>query len=74
MAKVKIEDWEKKKYILDDPKNVEVLGKIHELEKSLLSPEDKRWVKFLRTQLEEDWQTPCINLLDEILEKYKKKA
>ncbi len=71
MTKIKIEDWEKKKYPLKDPKDFEILGKIHELENLPLSPEDKRLVNFIRTQLEEDWQTPCLNLLEEILKKYR---
>ena len=71
MVKIKIEDWEKKKYPLKDPKDIEILGKIHELENLPLSPEDKRLINFIRTQLEEDWQTPCLNLLEEILKKYR---
>lgn len=71
MPRVKIEDWEKKKYPLEDPEDIEILGKIHELENLSLSPEDKRLVNFIRTQLEEDWQTPCLDLLEEIFKKYK---
>lgn len=71
MAKVKIADWEKKKYPLKDPKDIEILGKIYELEKLPLSPEDKRLVNFIRTQLEADWQTPCLDILEEIFKKYK---
>ena len=71
MAKVKIADWEKKKYPLKDPKDIEVLGKIHELENLPLSPKDKKLVNFIRTQLEEDWQTPCLNLLEDIFKKYR---
>lgn len=55
MTKVQIADWEKKKYPLKDPIAIEILGKIHEAEKLLLSPEDKRLVDFVRTQLEDDW-------------------
>ncbi len=71
MNKVKIEDWEKEKYPLKDPKDIEVLGKIHELEELPLSSEDKKLVDFIRTQLEDDWQTPCLNLLEDIFKKYK---
>lgn len=71
MAKIKIADWEKKKYPLKNPKGIEILGKIHELENLPLSLEDKKLVNFIRTQLEEDWQTPCLNLLEDIFKKYK---
>ncbi|MFH0864004.1 MAG: hypothetical protein V1858_02875 [Candidatus Gottesmanbacteria bacterium] len=71
MIKIKIADWEKKKYPLEDPKDIEVLGKIHELENLPLSSEDKKLVNFIRTQLEEDWQTPCLNFLEDILKKYR---
>ena len=67
MTKIKIADWEKKKYPLKDPKDIEILGKIHELEELLLSSEDKKLVNFIRTQLEDDWQTPCLKLLEDLL-------
>lgn len=70
MAKIQIADWEKKKYPLKDTVDMEILGKIHEAERLALSPEDKHLVDFVRTQLEDDWRTPCLEILNEILKKY----
>ena len=67
--KIKLQD--KKKYILADKEDFLILEKIYKLEQKKLSPEDKKLVKFLRTQLEEDWRTPLINFLDKLLKKYK---
>jgi len=71
MTKVKIVDWERKKYPLKESEDVEILGKIHELEELPLSVEDKELVDFVRSQLEEDWRTPIFELLEKLLKKYK---
>lgn len=48
--------------------NKGIPGKIKEAEQiPNLSKEEKVFLDFLKTQLEIDWQTPCINLLDEII-------
>jgi len=61
---------EKKKYVLSTDQDYEILDKIKQLEKQKLSIKDKELVKFIRTQLEEDWRTPIIKLLDSMLKKY----
>lgn len=63
---------EKKRYILSEEKDYMILEKIHELETKNLSTEDKKLVKFIRTQLEKEWRTPIIKFLDKLLGKYKK--
>lgn len=65
---------EKEKYVLSIDKDYEILDKIHRLEKEKLFPEDKRMVKFIRTQLREDWRSPVIELLNEMLKKYKRSS
>ena len=67
--KVKPED--KKKYLLLEDQDYEILEKIYKLEKKQLSSEDKKLVKLLRTQLERDWRTPLVKFLDRLLKKYK---
>lgn len=62
---------EKKKYVLKTDQDYEILDKIHQLEKQKLSAEDRELIKFIRTQLEDDWRTPIIKLLDKLLKKYK---
>ena len=71
MKKFKITLEEKQKYVLSTDKDFEILGKIHQLEKQNLSQEDKRIVRFIRTQLQLDWRTPIIKLLEKLLKKYK---
>lgn len=61
---------EKKKYVLKTEQDYDILRKIKQLEKKKLSNADKELVTFLRTQLEEDWRTPMIKQLDELLKKY----
>lgn len=61
---------EKKKYVLKTKQDYEILAKIKQLEKKKLSKPDRELVAFLRTQLEEDWRTPVILQLGELLKKY----
>lgn len=69
---LKIKPKDKKKYILTDEIDYQILEKIYELEKCKLFSDDKKIIKFLRTQLEEDWRKPLIKFLDELSKKYKK--
>lgn len=61
---------EKKKYVLSTDADFEILAKCKILEKQKLAPEDKQFVKFLKTQLEADWRKPLLKTLDKLLEKY----
>lgn len=63
---------EKRKYVLADKQDYEILDKIHQLEKLPLSPEDKEFINFIRTQLEKDWRTPILESLNKLLKKYQK--
>lgn len=46
-------------------KDPEILEKIHEVEKLQDLCDDERFLLlFLRTQLEDDWRKPCLELLD----------
>ena len=61
---------EKKKYLMVNEKDYEILSKIRELEKLKLTKEDRVLVSFIRTQLENDWRKPLIRTLDKLLRKY----
>jgi len=63
---------EKRKYVLADKQDYEILTKIHQLEKLSLSPDDKEFINFIRTQLEKDWRTPILKVLNNLLKKYQK--
>jgi hypothetical protein len=69
--KFKITQEEKKEYVLSIDQDYEILGKIKRLEKQKLSVGDKKLIKFIRTQLKDDWRTPRVKLLNIILKKYK---
>ncbi|MFC1598165.1 hypothetical protein ACFL2M_01390 [Patescibacteria group bacterium] len=62
---------ELERYELPEEQDLEILGKIHELESEELSDADKQLVIFLRTQLEEDWRTPLLEFIDAMHKKYR---
>lgn len=66
----KITGKDEKRYVLSTDSDYEILNKIYKLEKKKLNNEDKRLVKFIRTQLEYDWRRPINELLDRLLKKY----
>lgn len=69
---MKITNYEKKNYVLNDKNNLKILVIIKELEKEKLNERGREILKLLRTQLKKDWQTPLINYLNKLLKKYKK--
>ena len=69
--KFKIISGEKKEYVLSTNQDYEILGKVKQLEKQKLSVVDRRLIKFIRTQLRQDWRTPIIELLNDLSERYK---
>jgi len=62
---------EEKDYVLSTNQDYEILCKIKQLEKQKLSVVDIRLIKFIRTQLRQDWRTPIIELLNDLSERYK---
>ncbi len=60
---------DKKKYALVTKLDSEILIRIKKLEKKKLSKEDKRMLKFIKTQLEYDWRKPLIKELEKIEKK-----
>ena len=67
----KITPTEKKKYVLSTDDDFEILARIKQLEKKKLSKEDEALVRFLRTQLEDDWRKPLLKVVNGLLKKYK---
>ena len=70
-SKFKIKAKDRRRYVLSDPKNLSILGKIYQLEEQKLSAEDRKSLLFIRTQLKRDWQTPVMVFLNKLLRKYK---
>ena len=67
--KAKLKD--KKRYILSTDQDYEILAKLYHLESKKLSIHDKEFVHLIRTQLEHDWRTPILKLLNRLTKKYK---
>lgn len=63
---------EDKKYVLSTDQDYEILGIIHQLEKEELSADDRKLVDFIRTQLEDDWRNPILDILGELKNKYNR--
>ena len=67
---MKIITKDKKRYVLKEDRDYQILGQIYKLEKRKLSAEDKIMVKLARTQLEHDWRKPLLKILDQLVKKY----
>lgn len=70
--KFSVTEEDAKKYVLSTDEDWEILGKIYQLEKKELTAEDKKFVEFLRTQLEHDWCIPIIQTLNNLLKRYER--
>ncbi|MBI3572297.1 hypothetical protein HY091_02065 [Candidatus Kaiserbacteria bacterium] len=67
----RIKPSDRKKYVLSTNEDYEILNKIYRLEKKKLFNNDKTLLKLLRMQLENDWRTPIMRVLNELLRKYR---
>lgn len=63
---------EKKKYLLPEKRDLEILDKCKQLEKLELNKEDRFLVEFIKTQLELDWRAHLLEALNKLIKKYKK--
>jgi hypothetical protein len=66
----KINDSERKQYILSTDSDLEILAKCKELEKLNLNIEDRRLVELIKAQLEGDWRKSLITSLNQLTKKY----
>jgi hypothetical protein len=58
-----------KKLRLDEKRDYEILKMIYQLEKRKLSKEQKELVKFLKSQLEDDWRKPLLEFVRKLIKK-----
>ncbi|MDP2944675.1 MAG: hypothetical protein Q8N57_03895 [bacterium] len=68
---LKINERDKKRYVLSEERDYIILKKIYQLEKYKLSITKKGILNLIRTQLEHDWRKPLIKFLDGMIKKYK---
>lgn len=61
---------DKRKYVLPEERDFEILDKCKRLEKINLTKEDKYLVNFIKTQLIDDWRKPLLKELNLLLKKY----
>lgn len=54
---------EKRKYLLIEKRDIQILNLIHDLEKLKLSPIEKFIILWTRTQLEKNWRKPLLQIL-----------
>jgi hypothetical protein len=57
---------DKKKYALPTKLDIKILTKIKDLEKEKLNKENKKMLKFIKSQLEYDWRKPLVKELNKI--------
>lgn len=69
--KFRIKPIDRRRYLFVKPQDYEILFKIYRLEKHKLSGEDKKTIKFIRTQLMKDWRSPILKVLNDLIKKYK---
>lgn len=70
MKKFTIKPADKKKVVMEEPRDYEILEKIYQLEKRKLTREQKELVAYLKSQLEADWRAPLLEYLDKLLKRF----
>ena len=61
---------QKTPYVLDKPEHKRIFDKLSKFKDENLEKQDENLVKFLYSQLEDDWASPLEKFIDELLEKY----
>lgn len=63
---------EKKKYLLKEKRDIEILDLVHDLEKLRLSDYERFILLLTRTQLEDDWRKYLLQALKVMKKNFKK--
>lgn len=69
MKNFKIKPADKNRLLLEEKRDYEILGMIYELENRKLKKEQKELVKFLKSQLEDDWRKPLLGFVRKLTKK-----
>ena len=69
MKKVNVKKTDKKKLLLEEDRDYEILEKIYLLEKKKLTKDQKELVRFLKSQLQDDWRKPLLRFVNELIKK-----
>jgi hypothetical protein len=57
----------KTKYVLDNKQDRRIFEKLSKFNDKKISPQDEKLIKFLYSQLEDDWRTPLEEFIDNLL-------
>lgn len=71
--KVEVSSTDKKKYVLATDADLEILSLCNALAKKKLIENDKQLVALIKSQLLDDWRSPLLKALNQLLKKYKVK-
>jgi len=66
-----ITETEKKKYLLPEARDLEILLKCREIESLNINENDRNMVELIKSQLENDWRKYLLAALNQLLKKYK---
>lgn len=58
-----------REYLIDEPRDKEILEKVKQLEQKKLNKSDKELVALIKTQIEDDWRKYLIEKLNLLLGK-----
>ncbi len=61
------------KYVLKEKRDLEILALCDKMEGKRLSKPDRKLVKLIKTQLEEDWRTPLLQALKNVARRLLRK-
>ncbi len=61
----------RKKYIINERRDLDIYNKVKKLEKKKLTKEDKHLVNLIKAQLESYWRKYLLLSLSKLLKKYK---
>jgi len=70
MKNFKIRTADKKRLLLEEKRDYEILEMIYELEKRKLSKEQEELVRFLKSQLEDDWRKPLLRFVKKFVKQF----
>ncbi len=72
MKKYKPTKTERRKYVLKEKRDLQILIACKELEKKNLTKTDSEVVKLIKIQLERNWRKPLLKVLKKLRKKYRR--
>jgi len=73
MKSIRVKKADQNRLLLEEDRDYEILEKIYLLEKKKLDKDQKELVRFLKSQLQDDWRKPLSQFLDKLIKRFKTK-